>query len=255
MMALELSQLDDPALMALRDECDSLPRPWRELAVLAACCDQSLVSLARLPLGERDHLLLRVRRSVFGSRVDAEGRCDHCGERLDLSFDVNDLLDTDLAGNLPGAGDKAASIAHGPRLCDFERNGVTLCVRAPDTEDVAAAAAAPDPELAVLMRCIEPSDDRSSELLQDGRVREAIAARLAEIDPRAELTLTTVCPRCAEPCATAFDPAGFLLAEITAYADRLIDEVDQLARVYGWSESDILALGARRRRRYLELTS
>ena len=250
MMSLELSRLDDRALMGLRDDFESLPRPWRELAVLAVCCDEPLVSLARLPLGERDHLLLRVRRSVFGRRVDAEGRCDACGERLDLSFDISDLLHaTDAADGTPDS-----NLDGGSPWTDVQVDGLRLRLRAPDTDDIAAAVSTSDPELTVMARCIEELDDANT-LLQDARVRASIAARMSEIDPRAELTLTTDCPQCAARCEATFDPAGFLLAEITSYTDRLIDEVDQLARVYGWSEADILALGGRRRRRYLELTT
>lgn len=249
MVSLELSRLDDRALMDLRDDFESLARPWRELAVLGACCDEPLVDLARLPLGERDCLLLRVRRHLFGRRVDADRRCHACGERLDISFDVDDLLG---ATEIKRAEDTVRSDVHRPTAVEFEAAGMTLRLRAPDTGDVAAAVAAPDPELAVLMRCIDPANDA---VLQDSRVREAIAVRLAEIDPGAEIALSSTCPQCGAPSETIFDPAGFLIAEITAYTDRLIDQVDQLARVYGWTEADILALGARRRHRYLELTS
>jgi hypothetical protein len=86
-------------------------------------------------------------------------------------------------------------------------------------------------------------------------VRAEIVAALAELDPDAETMLAVSCPSCGGAHDTVFDPAGFLLTELAAYADRLMDEVDQLARAYGWSERDILALGARRRRRYLERTS
>ena len=111
-----------------------------------------------------------------------------------------------------------------------------------------------DPETTLLMRCIEGVEDAAA-LLGDPALRQAIGRQLAALDPDAETRLTGTCPACGAACETVFDTAGFLLAEIVAYTDRLIDEVDQLARVYGWREADILALGAGRRRRYLELTS
>lgn len=269
MVALELSRLDDRALMDLRDEFESLLRPWRELAILAACCHQSAVDLAHLSVGARDRLLLRVRCSLFGSRVEAESRCEACGERLDLWFDVGELLaateptgtDETRRADLPSSPTRgttaiaSAAAADASTAVELETGGLRLRLRAPDTADIAAAIATPDPELTVLTRCIEHAEDVASVLLQDPCVRDAIAVKLAEIDPGAEIALTAACPRCSARSQTTFDPGGFLLAEITTYTDRLIDEIDQLARVYGWSEADILALGARRRRRYLELMS
>jgi hypothetical protein len=239
MVALDFSRLHDSALMDLRDDIDSLSRPWRELAVLAECAGAPMATLAQLPLGSRDRLLLEVRAHLFGRRVDAEMRCDRCGERLDLSFD---------AGGMLGAADGSLDdreLVHG---------SMRLRLRLPDSTDVAAACLAPDAEDVMLSRCVdEPAFDVAA--LRDSDLRTAIAHRLAELDPQAELRLTSTCPACAATCDTLFDPAGFLLAEIVAYTDRLLSEVDQLARAYGWRESEILALGTRRRRRYLEMTS
>jgi len=41
---------------------------------------------------------------------------------------------------------------------------------------------------------------------------------------------------------------------VRARAQRLLREVDALAHVYGWTESEVLALGERRRAAYLALT-
>lgn len=238
MVVLDLSRLDDVALMDLRDDFESLPRPWRELAVLAQCCSEPAHVLARLPLGRRDRLLLQVRGHLFGGHVDAECRCETCGERLDLTFD--------LARVLAATSDQEA---HG----ELRRGEQVLRLRAPDSADIAAASEHEDPEGAILSRCVEGGDARGA--LDDPTVRDEIARTLAAIDPDAEITLTTPCPGCGATAEHVFDPAGFLLAEIVAHTDRLLAEVDQLARVYGWNESDILALGPRRRRRYLEITS
>ncbi len=46
-----------------------------------------------------------------------------------------------------------------------------------------------------------------------------------------------------------------LWREIHAWAKRQLDEVHTLASAYGWSEADILAMSASRRRRYVSLVA
>jgi hypothetical protein len=46
---------------------------------------------------------------------------------------------------------------------------------------------------------------------------------------------------------------SFVWAELEAQAHRLLHEIDVLARAYGWSEPEVLALGERRRAAYVSL--
>ena len=82
---------------------------------------------------------------------------------------------------------------------------------------------------------------------------EVVASRMAALDPQADVRLALDCPGCGHRWEPELDVAGHVLAEIDAHATRLLAEVHGLARAYGWSEGDILALSPRRRRRYLEL--
>ena len=83
--------------------------------------------------------------------------------------------------------------------------------------------------------------------------RSSLANLLLALDPQAEITIDAVCPSCGEPVSALVDAAGILLAELTDGDDRLLREVDALARTYHWSEAEILGLDVHRRRRYLEL--
>jgi hypothetical protein len=83
-------------------------------------------------------------------------------------------------------------------------------------------------------------------------VVDAVAARLAAADAHLETLLDLTCPACGEAWRTELDPATFVWEELRAHALALLDEVDVLARAYGWSEAEILALGAERRRLYVE---
>ena len=51
----------------------------------------------------------------------------------------------------------------------------------------------------------------------------------------------------------AFDIATYLGRETDNWVAHVLQEVDRLARAYGWREADILAMTATRRRAYLEL--
>jgi hypothetical protein len=76
---------------------------------------------------------------------------------------------------------------------------------------------------------------------------------MAEADPQAEVRIALSCPGCSNQWSSVFDIVAFLWGEIEDWAQRLLLEVHALASAYGWSERDIVAMGPRRRRFYLEM--
>jgi hypothetical protein len=72
-------------------------------------------------------------------------------------------------------------------------------------------------------------------------------------DPVARIELALTCPSCDQVWSSLFDIASFLWTEVDAWARRTLRDVHTLARAYGWRESEVLALGPRRRQAYLEL--
>jgi hypothetical protein len=84
-------------------------------------------------------------------------------------------------------------------------------------------------------------------------VGTAIAPRMAEADPPADVQLALACPQCAHAWEASFDIVSYFWAEIQAWAGRLVREVHSLASAYGWGETEILALSPWRRQAYLEL--
>ncbi len=82
---------------------------------------------------------------------------------------------------------------------------------------------------------------------------EAAGERLAAADPLAEVRLDFKCPACGETFAESLDLATFLWSELEARAERLLLDVHLLAREYGWSEAEVLALSPVRRNFYLEM--
>jgi hypothetical protein len=233
-----LLRLDDNTLLDASEQASGVARPWRELIVLAAACDTTVADLARLPVGERDRLLLELRARTFGDRLDCETSCPSCGAHLELALSAAELCE---------------SAAH-PAAADFEVlvDGERLTQRLPDSSDIAASAQAPDRASAILFeRCIERRQPDGAHPLGEG-ARDSIAARLADLDPMADVQLQLRCPVCDHAWDASFDPAGFLLREIDTYAAGLLDDVHLLGRAYGWREADILAMSPLRRRQYRE---
>ena len=75
---------------------------------------------------------------------------------------------------------------------------------------------------------------------------------LADADPLAEIVARVVCVDCGTDVEVDLDP-GAGLGRGGGGRHRLLHDVDALARAYGWSEPDVLALGERRRAAYVSL--
>ena len=63
----------------------------------------------------------------------------------------------------------------------------------------------------------------------------------------------TSCVLRGEQFVADLDLASFVWAEVRARAQRLLRDVDVLARAYGWTEPEVLELTDRRREAYLAL--
>jgi hypothetical protein len=203
----------------------------RALTLLRAGeADQTIDALAALPIGERDRRLLALRGALFGPRFEAVATCPRCQEKLDLAFTADQLP----AGPAPSS-------------AEITVEGRSVPVRLPNTVDILEAAAQP-PERRVPMlleRCAAP--DLSPQ------AAAAVQDRLAELDPMAQIEMQLACPACGHQWAEPFDIASYLWTEVGDRALRLLRETHTLARAYGWSEADILAMNPGRRRVYLDL--
>lgn len=115
----------------------------------------------------------------------------------------------------------------------------------------------------LLRRCIQSvvrtrEDSNDGEILDDvsqlpAALTDAIIERMAQADPQADMRLALNCPNCNHEWHATFDIATYLMKEIHNWAKRILREVHDLARAYGWREADILAMTPTRRRAYAEL--
>lgn len=211
--------------------------PIGRALALAAAPGRAPDEVARLPLGRRDALLLELHAALAGPVLEATARCPACDEHAEFAVHAAELLERGAAGTTP---------------VPVEVAGLVLAWRSPDSRDVAEAAATGDAaaaERVLLERCVTSA----SGLDLPPEARESLARAMAEADPLAEVLVEVACPGCGQGFVADLDVAGFVWAELRTRARRLLREVDVLARAYGWSEADVLALDDRRRAAYLEL--
>ncbi|MGW2723419.1 hypothetical protein [Streptomyces sp. NPDC001492] len=215
--------------------------PAARSLLLASLAAPSGQSVAGLPLSALNSLLVELRRGAFGDALPCTADCPECGESLDVIVAASELSPA-------GAGTAVAATA------TVMSYGRTVTYRALTGQDVHAVdPAAPRARQTLLRRCVlrvdPPDDDVPDEVLED------VALRLADLDPGADAVLTLNCPQCKNHWEAALDLAEHLWTDVCAYAHRLLHEVHTLARAYGWTEADVLAISPTRRQFYLEAST
>ena len=233
----------------------------RATALLARCITGGLHDLdagqvvRSLTVGDREALLLRLRRLTIGETMDCVLPCTArtCGERMQLELRVSELL-------VPPYQDVRQTYA---LTADADGARYDVSFRLPTAGDLDSVAhtALDDPSRAaelLLSRCLR-GVSRDGEVI-DARgmspvIRDAIAAEMTERDPQAQIELELTCPNCGIEFSVVFDTATFFLQELDDRAAKLMYEVHTLAIHYHWSERDILQLPRQRRARYLQFVA
>lgn len=184
--------------------------------------------------GERNAKLLRLRIDLFGPLMTCLASCPYCTEQVEIAADAAML----------------ASVPYGKRRVEVEYEGKVTVFRLPTLTEIGWAASLTGAEQTLYATCAEMLDDDAR--LADAGFCAAIDAAFDHADPLGMISLEADCPACGAGIAPLLDVGDHLWREVAAYARRIEDEVDVLARIYGWSERDILSLPERRRARYLE---
>lgn len=232
----------------LLDTAGSMTAHERANALLERClCEERPeMVVASLTAGDREALLLQLRRLTFGESLDCVLPCVACAEPMELEMRVGDLLLDAYDEARP-----SYEVTIGPG------EAVSARFRLPTVADLreAARSSKADPDamaLDLLAMCV--SEVRGMEIAEaDAQTRSSIEAAMAERDPQAEIELDLTCPSCSTSFSTIFDAASFLLQELDARASTLFEEVHALALHYHWSEREILAMAPSRRERYIGL--
>ncbi|MGY8706511.1 hypothetical protein RAD16_12300 [Bradyrhizobium sp. 18BD] len=220
-------------ILALWDQAAGRARRQRDDALFAAAG-----AVPTDTIGAGNAALLALRTKLFGAPWRLRAACPACLSDCEFTADSGALAD----------GLAAQADAAPPRITI---GGHELTLRLPALSDLARLAAAPDSPAAaqsLLARCLGDAP-----LALDQDTRDRIEAELERCDPGAVIAFALDCPDCGRGWQAVIDIAPALWAEIQAAAERSLLEVDALAREYGWSEAEVLALPHARRAAYLQL--
>ena len=201
------------------------------------------------PLGRLHAALLEFHEAFSGPQLDSVATCPHCGAVVEFTLDTGALRELGaerserpVRGSFTFVPDAAGT---GP---------VEVRWRAPSAGDVQESAGRADAAAALRARCADVIGPGGTQVhaLPDALI-DRLEEELSGADPLAELLVSLDCPECGAAFDADLDPAGFVWAEVEARARRLLVEVDALARAYGWTETEVLALSEARRAAYLAI--
>lgn len=191
------------------------------------------------PVGRRDRLLL----DHFcgpGTVLEGLADCPSCGAVLDVAFDTR---------TVPGDSrpDRVSLDVEGHRV-------VARAVTVGDLRSLPSEGSAALQRTALLERCVVSATRGGAPVgpvdLPDAVV-DRIEDELDRLDPSADLVVVLDCADCGTIWSESLDPVRFAWAGVESTARRLATDVHTLARAYGWSEHNILALTPFRRHLYL----
>jgi hypothetical protein len=224
-------------LLTVLDRADGLAPGARAAVILSvALPDVRLAELLELSLGQRDRLLLDLLASDFAAELDGVTECVHCGGQIAVTVSCEQLRAAPAAA-------EPIPVAWDGRLIDW---------RCPSSADLLAASdqsSIADATDVLLHRCVLSPVD---EPIPPG-LRAALVEAIEACDPVTDIVLDVVCPDCGTGQLLELDVGNAAWQEINSRAIGLLQEIDMLARTYGWTEPEILALSPARRRAYLEL--
>ena len=239
--------LSSAELMTVWEQGVSQPWAQRALVLLAVACaeDEKADRLAQLSIGQRDACLLALREKIFGPQLAGVVPCPACGEVLEFGIKAAEIRATPTVGPT--------------EMMDLSHTDYEVRFRLPNSLDMTCLDPKADNRTnrqRLLTRCVLVARRAGAEITPDElppEVVAAIAERMAEADPQAEVQLALACPKCAHHWQVPLDILSFFWSEINAWAIRLLHDVHVLASAYGWREADILAMSPKRRQAYLEL--
>jgi hypothetical protein len=204
----------------------TLSRFVRFFEALAAASESSSVNLAHEEsLGAFNRRLARLHSEVIGRPVEAKVACP-CGQELELVLPLGSVAAT------PDPPQRIEIEADGPRA-----------FRLPRLSEVALAQ---EPR-ALARACALDGGDVDEEHLS------VLEAAWSAADPAAEIALEFTCTACTAPIRAQADLALFVARDLDLRVRALLAEVHGLARAYGWTEAEVLAVPASRRRAYADL--
>jgi hypothetical protein len=194
-----------------------------------------------MSIGDRDRVIAELYRLCFGERVSSVVLCTECAGSFEMEFSLPALLE-EADRRRPATGEVV-----GPDEQGFYRTSGGQRFRLATIGDERALLGVPPERTAELLasRC---SPDRGAAALDD-----EMQAGIEALDPVLSLELPASCAECGAAQNIGFDLPRFFLASLFRERPLLVRETHWIAKVYGWSHEEILALPRTERRAYAAL--
>lgn len=241
MAAAAASPVRAQTILDLADAAQGEAPIMRALRV-AAAAGEDAAALRDAPLGRLHAATLGFHTALASPSLEGVVTCPSCASIVEFALD---------AGSLRGVSGETTS---GELTVPAHEGIWRVRWRVPTAGDLAEVAGRTDAGAALFARCCAvtgPGGEGTADAPAD--VVERIEAALADADPLAEVTVRLECPECGADFDADVDPIAFVWREVEARAQRVLREVDALARAYGWTEAEVLALSEQRRAAYLEI--
>lgn len=221
----------------------NVPPPYAVTSVLAACLrgpgDARLAEQQAWGWSVASRLqgLLAVARATHPADLDISTRCQRCHETLSFSLPLENFVHAPVSS---------------PLTCEPEGREA-FEVRLPTGKDqqrwLESAGANP------ITMAQELVMNESVLAAWDDDLFAALELKLEQADPYTALNLESECPHCAAAVSQPLNLEGALLQRLQSALTERLRDVHRLARVYHWSEAEILALPSGRRDFYLACVS
>ena len=237
-----MHQLTDNNLLQVWEKGRSQTPIYRSIYLLSLLYPNfTIEELLSFSIGERDAGLLYLRGVYFGTILQHATDCPECKEKIEWETPL-ELLQL-----------QALKQDTSVRFFNLTCQEKTLKIRLPNSQDLLQLLAIEKEVVAIdslMTNCIIDMDFTTK--VPEQTKKEAFA-KMAELDPQADINMDIVCPACQHHWLLNFDIIRYLWEEINDWAFRLLQEVALIAKTFGWSEKDILDMSRFRRNLYLNM--
>lgn len=241
------TELDAEALLTLWEGALGQPASARDEALLRVSFEGAEPPMRTL--GERNATLIELHACLFGREIELLSHCPACGTAAQFSGDCA-VLAAQMRPKL--------DVAPPHRL---EACGHQIEFRLPDGADIAIASSDDNGEdfaQLLLDRCVLACSHEGNEVpvrQLPEPVLGALSRHMESLDPGASVSFALECPRCATCWQAPLDVGEMLWQKVRAAAERVLLDIDVLARAYGWTEHEVLRLNPLRRAAYLQMVT
>lgn len=206
-------------------------------------------------LGERNARLVALHAGLFGPELELMSHCPACGTVVQFTPDCDALA----------ARMRPSSKNIEPHR--LEAQGHVIEFRLPNSADIAGASAtvgtttADDEDAftqALINRCVLSCTLAGSTVPTHkvpAPVLDALSQHMETLDPGASVSFALACPQCATRWQAPLAIGELVWQKVRAAAERVLLDIDVLARAYGWNEREVLRLNPLRRAAYLQMVT